>query len=65
VKKIKKCLTLLPLSVILISYLLFKFISRPIPCCKLMKQHWDMVNHGIDYDNTPTHTEAQEKETKC
>jgi hypothetical protein len=62
-RAIKKFLTILPLSVILMVILMLKFIRNPKKSFKSLKDNWNFINNGIEYDYTPTHSKTEEKKT--
>ena len=56
-------LTFIALSVILVPYMLYKFVCNPIGCIKQMIADWKFIN-GDWYDNPPAHSKTKEKKTK-
>lgn len=55
-----RLLTFTILFVILVPYLMIKFVRHPLACLKSMRDDWRMVNG----DYTSTYSETEEKETK-
>lgn len=58
-----RLLTFTILFVILVPYLMIRFVRHPLTCIKNMRDDWRMIN-GDWYDYTPTHSETKEKKTK-
>ena len=59
----KTLLTILVVLVILVPYMLFKFVCNPIGSVKQMWLDWKMIN-GDWNDYSPAHTKTKEKKTK-
>lgn len=55
-----RLLTFTILFVIMVPYLMYKFVKHPLVCLKGMRDDWRMVNG----DYTSTYSETEEKETK-